>query len=134
MITLDAIELPPDMDWPNRIVGWAIGQDIQTTVTGSLIVQQSERQAGRPITLRSVRGGRSDGAIVTFATVQALQAAVDAGDAMTLTIPSYDGPAEVFSVMFDQANPIEAAPWDWWRAKPAPDDRWAITLNFIVVE
>jgi hypothetical protein len=135
MITLDEIELPADMEWPDRFTGWKVGQDIQTSVEGSLIVQQSARQAGRPITLKSIVGERmGDGAVVDFATVQALQAKVDAGESMTLTIPTYDSAPEIFTVMFDQSSPIEARPWDWWRAKPAAGDRWSITLKFIVVE
>ena len=131
-ITLGALTLPADLEWPNRIIGWAIGQDVQTAVSGALHVQEGVRQAGRPITLQSGNSGNTWWAVVGYSTAQALQALVNAGGTYTLTIPTLDGPDESFLVRFDQADPIQARAVQHV-TPPAPGDWWAITLKFIVV-
>lgn len=131
-IMLDTLSLPADLEWPDRIVGWAIGQDVQTAVSGALHVQEGTRQAGRPITLQSGNSGDTWWAVVDYATAQALHALVNAGGTHTLTIPTLDGPPESFLVRFDQSGPIQATAVRHI-APPAPGDWWAITLKFIVV-
>lgn len=126
------IALPADLEWPNRIIGWAVGQDVQTAVTGALIVQEGTRQAGRPITLASGNDGNEWHGIVDYAVAQALLAAANAGGVYTLTIPTVDG-TEVHTVRWDAADPITAR--ELIKVyPPGPQDWWAITLKFIVVE
>lgn len=135
-ITLDTpaatIALPADLEWPNRVIGWAIGQDVQTSVTGALVVQEGVRQAGRPITLQSGNDGTDWWGIVDYDVAQALLAAANAGGPCTLTIPTIDG-TEVHPVRWDASDPITARELIKMYP-PGPKDWWAITLKFIVVE
>lgn len=132
MITLGSLELPADLEWPDHIVGWAIGQDVQTSVSGALHVQEGVRQAGRPITLKSGNTGNVWWAVVDYATARALHTLINTGGTHTLTIPVLDSAPEVFLVRFDQSDPIQSLPVKHV-APPAPGDWWAITLKFIVV-
>ena len=44
-----AIDLPADLQWSDEFTAWRVGQQARTSLTGALIVQESARQAGRPI-------------------------------------------------------------------------------------
>lgn len=50
-VVLAGIELPADLQWTDEFTAWRIGQQVRTSLSGALIVQESARQAGRPITL-----------------------------------------------------------------------------------
>ena len=129
---LDSIALPGDLEWPDHIIGWAVGQDVQTAVSGALHVQEGVRQAGRPITLQSGNSGNTWWAVVDYSVARALHAMANAAGTHTLTIPTLDGPPESFLVRFDQSDPIRAQAVQHVMP-PAPGDWWAITLKFIVV-
>lgn len=84
MITLETIQLNPDLVW-NDEFSWApVEQAIQRTITGALIISASTRLGGRPITLQSED---DSSAWMSAATVAALRnLAVSTGRVMTLTL------------------------------------------------
>lgn len=131
-ITLGAITIPGDMEWTDEFTGWKRGQDVQTAVQGSLIVQEASRQAGRPITLTSGNSGNEWWGVVSYETVLALQALVDAGGTHTLVIPRYPDIMQEFIVRFDQSDPIEARPLKFI-APAAPTDDWFVRLSLFTV-
>lgn len=81
-ITLGAIALPQGCVWNDEFSWSPLAQETTYTLTGSLVVEQTTRAAGRPITLV----GGKDFAWMTRAEVVALKALLDAGEAMTLTL------------------------------------------------
>lgn len=67
MQSLDAIELPDDLDWSDRT--WSpISQKVEVSLGGSLIVSQSTQSKGRPITL----AGTDQFGCITKSTLDAL--------------------------------------------------------------
>ncbi|MGB5856493.1 MAG: hypothetical protein WBH20_14705 [Oceanisphaera sp.] len=53
MITLNTIELPDDLEWPNEFAHEPVGQTVTPTLTGALIIEPQLKPEGRPITLQS---------------------------------------------------------------------------------
>lgn len=134
-ITLDGLVLPGDIEWPDRLDPWRIGQDVQTSVEGALIIHEAVRQAGRQITLQTGNNGNRWWGAVSFETAEALRDMADDGGTYTLSIPTAtpEDP-QVFAVRFLQDGPaLEARPIKHI-FPPVPGDWWAITLRFIVVE
>lgn len=84
-ITLDAAALPDGLRWSDEFAWSPLAQATEYSLTGALIVEQSAKQAGRPITLT----GGKDFAWLTRAEVEALKALLDAGDEMTLTLHDF---------------------------------------------
>lgn len=122
---LGGVELPADVWWENEFSWSPVEQVREYAVTGALVVDLGERQAGRPITMTSnVRGGW-----VSRGTVKALRALADvAGATYTLTL----GDGREFTVMFDLQQPFDASPL---RAAGDMTDatRYRITLRLIEV-
>jgi len=52
-ITLDAIVLPDDLDWPDEFDWAPVAQTVTPTLTGALIVEENTVPEGRKITLAS---------------------------------------------------------------------------------
>lgn len=126
MITLDEIELPGQMFWSDEI--WSpVVQSEEYSVTGALILDETEKQAGRPITL----GGRDYTCWVTRETIDALMTkAAIKGQVMTLTLED----EREFDVRFryDSGKAIEAKPiYD--RVPAQPEDWYTLTIKFITV-
>lgn len=102
-ITLDGIVLDGDLIWSDEFQWCAVERSTEYSLTGALIVSESTKQAGRPITLNSkpesqteLSGGRSL-IWMTRQTVEALYAkAAEAGLEMILTL--HDN--RTFDVMF----------------------------------
>ncbi len=116
-ITLDIVELPDDMAWPDRYSWQSVEVSVEYSLTGAAIVQSAEKQAGRPITLQSM----DNRAWVTRETVdalKALQADAEATYSLSVRGESYD--VVIQSV---EAEPL----FDW-----ADDsDSCAVTLKLI---
>lgn len=128
-ITLGGVTLPEDMQWTNEFTGWKRGQNVQTGVHGSLIVQEAARSSGRPITLTT---GADNGGAVPYATVLAVQALIDAGGTLALSIPRQGDVLSNFSVRFDHANPIEARPLAFM-VPPADSDWYFLRISLFTV-
>ena len=100
---LNTIELPDDLEWTDEFSWTPVEQSLSYSATGSLFIQESTKQAGRPITLQ----GAEDMGWITRDTAEALQTLKDAsGTEMTLELS--DG--RTFTVMFMQESPIEISP------------------------
>lgn len=101
---LDAVELPDDLEWVDEFTWTPVAQNMEYGATGALFIQESEKQAGRTITLE----GEEDMCWVPRSTVLALQALRDQTDnEMTLTLED----DRTFQVRFLQSgNPIEVSP------------------------
>lgn len=52
-ITLDAIVLDGDLNWTDEFEWSPIQRSVEYSLTGALIVSESTKQAGRPITLEA---------------------------------------------------------------------------------
>ena len=126
-ITLDAITLPWDLEWPERYKWDPWVHSSAYAADGELILEAAERQAGRPIVLK---GSVSQGWI-TREALAALTAKRDGAEAdMTLTIG-----ADSFTVRWDRANgAIEATPLhNRSAAYPQDGDVFSLTLRFLEV-
>ena len=82
--TLDGIPISEDLLWVDEFSGWTpVAQQIRITADGSLEIESSARQAGRPITLQ----GGADHGWLDRATVAALYATtLDPGRSMILIL------------------------------------------------
>lgn len=95
-ITLDTVELPDDLAWPDRYAWQSVDVSVEYSLTGAAIVQSAEKQAGRPITLQSSQQ-RAWIARTTVDALKTLQADADAtyslsvrGESYTVVIQSVD--------------------------------------------
>lgn len=118
-ITLDTIELPDDLAWPDRYSWQSVEVIVEHSLTGAAIVSSAEKLAGRPITLQSA----DNRAWVTRETVDALkilQADADATYSLSVRGESYD-----VAIQSVEATPL----YDW-----ADDsDACAVTIKMIEV-
>lgn len=101
---LNAVELPDDLEWVDEFTWTPIAQSIEYGATGSVFIQESEKQAGRTITLQ----GEEDMCWVNRETILALRALyIQPGKEMTLTLED----ERTFQVRFLQSgNPVEVSP------------------------
>lgn len=132
--SLAGIELPADIQWTDEFSAWRVGQYVATTLTGARVVQESALQAGRPITLATVRGSRSLSAVVTLATLRQLQAleSTPRSTPMVLVLPAHNSGSRSFDVLWRRSDglALEAAPLK--HIVPAFDaDLFSITLRLM---
>jgi hypothetical protein len=132
-----SVTLPGDLLWSDEFTGWKVGQAQRRSLTGALIVQESEVQVGRPITLQTTRSGNSYVAAVSLPVLQALQAleAVARTTPMTLTLPAHNSGTRTFNALWNRAAgaALEATPLLF--ASPYVDgDYFAITLRLITTD
>ncbi len=85
------VELPADLEWIDEYTWTPISHQVSTSLTGSLIIQQSRLQKGRKITLQ----GGSDFAWLSEEQLRLLKELLDLGVIMTLTLHS-----RTFQVIF----------------------------------
>lgn len=90
--TQETIKLPQDLHWADEHDWSAIAQTSpERTLSGSQIIQQGMKQAGRPITLSA------DNVWLPLSTVQKLRDWTDIAE-LKMTYTHYDG--RVFQVIF----------------------------------
>jgi hypothetical protein len=112
VITLESIELPEDLEWLDEF-GWnPVTQQVEVTTGGSLLIEEADQAAGRPVTLASGTTGNRYWGVVNRATVEALAAlAAEArgqDDPMTLVLAD----ETEHQVMFRHGDlGFEARPW-----------------------
>lgn len=123
--TQEVIEFPQDFRWIDEHEWQAVAQmQPERTLSGSQIIQQGVKQAGRPITLSA------DNVWHSLATVQKLRDWTDVPE-LKMTYTHYDG--RVFTVIFalhEQA--LKAEPVQFSTPELA-DERYTITLKFITI-
>jgi hypothetical protein len=135
-IVLAGIELPADLQWTDEFTAWKVGQQARTSLTGALIVQESARQAGRPITLQTTRDGTAYVGVVSLPVLRALQASESEArlTPLDLVMPAHNSGERSFQVRWRRTDgpAIEVDPTRF--AVPALDaDLFSITLRLMTV-
>ncbi|WP_442247063.1 hypothetical protein ACS0OQ_04395 [Stenotrophomonas riyadhensis] len=135
-IVLAGIELPADLQWTDEFTAWKVGQQARTSLTGALIVQESARQAGRPITLQTSRDGTAYVGVVSLPVLRALQASESEARLapLDLVMPAHNSGERSFQVRWRRTDgpAIEVDPTRF--AVPALDaDLFSITLRLMTV-
>ena len=124
-ITLDAVTLPADLTWTDEFDWSPLEQTASYTLTGALVLETGQRQAGRAITL----AGSELSAWADRQTVAALYAKLTASGPMTLTLN--DG--RTFQVAFRHGDtPVAARPVVDFRL-PANSDFYSLIVRFMEV-
>lgn len=123
--TLETIELPQDLRWIDEHDWQAVAQtQPERTLSGSQIIQQGVKQAGRPITLSA------DNVWIPLATVRKLRDWTDVPE-LKMTYTHYDG--RVFNVIFalhEQA--VKAEPVQF--TTPEQDnERYTATIKLLTI-
>lgn len=127
--TLQTIILPNDLLWADEFEWSAVESTNTYTLTGSLIVEQGVKQAGRPISLRA----EPDMAWVTRATVDQLRAAAAIAGRQFQLVLEYPNDTRTFLVIFDTtSNPISAAPVKGFPGHSA-SDFFRVELKFLEI-
>lgn len=122
---LGALPLPADLVWTDEFTWPTVVRKTEYALTGALIVDVGQRQAGRPITL----GGDAGGGWVTRATVDALRVlASEVPGQFVLALA--DGRS--FNVIFAPESAISAAPL-YPIADPGADFPYVVTIKLIEV-
>ncbi|EKT4097719.1 hypothetical protein QEG32_002329 [Stenotrophomonas maltophilia] len=135
-ILLAGIELPADLQWTDEFTAWKVGQQVRNSLNGAMIVQESARQAGRPITLQTTRDGTAYVGVVALPIVRALQASESEArlSPLELVMPAHNGGDRTFQVRWRRVDgpAIEVEPTRF--AVPALDsDLFSITLRLMTV-
>jgi len=125
------ITLPEDLQWVDEFAPWKVAQVLEHSLTGALIVHESAKLVGRPITLQS--GSNSGWAARSVVEqLQALEATAN-GVNMTLSVPTHEAANRTFTVRFRRdAGAIEAAQIKLI-LPPAPTDYYSLVLRLIQV-
>lgn len=122
---LGSVSLPNDMTWTDEFDWPTVIRSTEYSLSGALIVDSGQRQAGRPITL----AGAADGGWVSRATVEALRVAACAlPGAYVLQLA--DGRS--FNVIFAPEDPIAAEPVVTF-SDPGADTWYVATVKLIEV-
>lgn len=108
-ITLGAITLPPGLTWTDEQEWSPIDQQTSYSLTGALIVEEAEKQAGRPITLTGQSDGSAHTAWMTRAQIAALRAALDTPLAQ-FTLTLHDGRTFTVIPRRDGNGPLQCTP------------------------
>lgn len=124
-ITLDALSLPADLIWTDEFDWSPIEQTASYTLTGGLVIETGQRQAGRAITL----AGSEVSGWADRQTVAALYAKLTLSGALTLTLN--DG--RVFTVTFRHNDtPVAADPIVDYRL-PEGSDYYSLIVRLMEV-
>lgn len=127
-ITLSGIALPNGLIFSTEFDWHPIAQATEYFLTGSLLVEQSIKQAGRPITLT----GSADFTWMTRAQVKTLKALLDTGATLTLTLHD----ARTFSVI-PAEEPLTVSPLPVVKDSPlanAGDGAWCVLEALRLIE
>ena len=101
-ITLNNIKLPDGLKFSDEFAWSPLAQANEYSLTGSLLVEQTTRLAGRPITLV----GGQQFAWLTRSEVSTLKALLDTGAELTLTLHD----ARSFTVLPAAEEPLSVTP------------------------
>lgn len=127
-LTIDAITLPPDLVWADELNWTPIKAQQEYSLGGTLVIQEAESLAGRPITLVS----GEDFAWVQRFNVLALLAKASTLNNPTMLLTLGDGRA--YNVKFDRSadDPVKAEALLPGKG-PVGTDYYKITLKLIQV-
>lgn len=128
-VTLQELALPNDLLWTDELSWTPVVATNTYTLTGSLIIEQGVRQAGRPITLQA----DPDMAWVTRTTVETLRAWSAITDRRFKLVLQYPTDTREFLVVFrHDGDPIQASPVKGF-PEHRPDDWFRVALKFLEV-
>jgi hypothetical protein len=128
-VTLQELALPNDLLWMDELSWSPVVATNSYTLTGSLIIEQGVRQAGRPITLQA----DTDMAWVTRATVETLRAWSSIPDRKFRLVLEYPTDVRQFLVVFrHDSDPVQASPVKGFPEHRA-DDWFHVSLKFLEV-
>jgi len=136
-ITLGALVLPSGLHWSDEHAWSPIAQSTEYGLTGSLIVDEAVKQAGRPITLTGANDGSRYTAWVLlnqsfmgFSSLTDLRVALLAAEA-TFTLTLHDGRAFTVMPRHDGDGPIRVTPLAGFATLPPADPPagWTYVLN-----
>lgn len=128
------ITLPEDLHWVDELTPWKVSQVIEYSLTGAMIIQESAKLAGRPITLQSGTAGGSAYGWATREQVEALQALeATAGGVMTLSVPTHEAANRTYTVRFRRDTAAIEAAQIKIVLPPAPTDWYSLVLRLIQV-
>lgn len=130
--TLGAVQLPMDVEWTDEF-GWLpTAQQVDVTIGGSLIVEESKQLAGRPITLRGVFDSSPGYAVATRAVIKALYALADDPLVSPLLLTLEEG--QTFNVRFRHHDGLAVEASALKHIAPHDDaDLYAFTLRLMEV-
>jgi len=133
MSSLGGVALPDDLEWIDEFDGGPVAQQIEISLAGALIVEESTRLAGQRITLRSNQSGNNYWALAQRSTVLLLQSMVSVArtqsSPMALVLP--DG--RTCDVLFRHGETgFSARPWKHIVPQQATD-LYLIELRLIAV-
>lgn len=119
------LTLPGDLEWTDEYAWTPVEQESGYSLTGALIVEQSVKQAGRPVTLQ----GAEDRAWIRRADVDRLHAWVALpGLQLTLTLRG----SERAVIFRRDSAPVEAQMVMFY-GNPIPDDLYVVTIRLMEV-
>jgi hypothetical protein len=122
---LGSVALPADMVWTDEFNWPTVIRSTEYSLSGALIVDAGQRQAGRPITL----AGAADGGWVSRATVDALRVlACELPGVFVLALA--DGRS--FNVTFSPDEALSAEPVVAF-SDPGADTWYVVTVKLIEV-
>lgn len=125
--------LPQGLRWTDEFAWTAVAQSTEYGLTGALLIQESTRASGRPLTLT----GGKQWAWITRADLDTLRALLESAGARTLTL--HDG--RRFSVIpsRDGDGPLTASPVpivrDSGPADPTGTTKYVLeSVRFLIIE
>jgi hypothetical protein len=122
--TLDSISLPEDMIWLDQSSWTPVAQGTEYSLAGSLLIEQSKKLAGRPITL----GG--DNAWTTWKVAESIIAlSYETEKEMTLVLND-----RTFTVMFRHEDGDVVDITRIYDREPEDDDEVIVKLRLMVIE
>lgn len=121
-----SVTLPSSLEWVDEYAWQPVEQSTEYSITGALIVDQTERMAGRPITLS---GTERRSTLLRETLDQLAIWAATPGEELTLTLRTVER-----AVIFNHPNAMEAAQL----VPGAPIDtagggRYRVTLRFLEI-
>lgn len=108
-ITLGSITLPSGLIWSDEQEWSPIDQQTSYSLTGALIVEEAEKQAGRPITLSGQDAGKDHTVWMTRAAIATIRAALDSPLAQ-FTLTLHDGRTFTVIPRRDGNGPLQCIP------------------------
>jgi len=121
-MNLATVTLPDNVRWRDEFAWSAVTQATERTLSGAMVVEETPRQSGRPITLEGLWCDRS--------TVEALRTLEEqVATEMTLDLP--DG--RTFTVLWrrDSEPALRADPLLPAVIDPDPDELYEVTLRLM---
>lgn len=136
-ITLGALPLPDNLHWSDEFSWSPVAQSAgEYSLTGALLLQESAKQAGRPITLVGLKDGNDYSALIKRdhlflggASIAALRAALYVAQA-AFTLTLHDSRQFRVAPRHDGGGPLKVSPLNVYKtfplANPGADTLYAL--------